>query len=59
MRIAVVKETLHGERRVALVPDSAKKLVQAGRMRLIWMLFGDAKAVIGELVKELAGDAAR
>jgi len=30
MRIAVVRETAPGERRVALVPESCKKLVQAG-----------------------------
>jgi H+-translocating NAD(P) transhydrogenase subunit alpha len=30
MRIAVPKETAPGERRVALVPESAKKLIQAG-----------------------------
>ena len=30
MKIAVSKETRPGERRVALVPESCKKLVQAG-----------------------------
>ena len=30
MRIAVPKETVPGERRVALVPESCKKLIQAG-----------------------------
>src|SRR5918996_3922524 len=30
MRIGVPKETAPGERRVALVPESAKKLMQAG-----------------------------
>ena len=30
MRIAVLKETSPGERRVALVPESCKKLIQAG-----------------------------
>jgi H+-translocating NAD(P) transhydrogenase subunit alpha len=30
MRIGVAKETAPGERRVALVPESAKKLIQAG-----------------------------
>ena len=30
MRIGVPKETAPGERRVALVPESAKKLIQAG-----------------------------
>ena len=30
MRIAVPKETAPGERRVALVPESCKKLIAAG-----------------------------
>ena len=30
MHIGVPKETLPGERRVALVPESCKKLIQAG-----------------------------
>ena len=30
MRIAVPRETAPGERRVALVPESCKKLIQAG-----------------------------
>ena len=30
MRIAVLRETQPGERRVALVPESCKKLIQAG-----------------------------
>ena len=30
MRIGVPKETAPGERRVALVPESCKKLIQAG-----------------------------
>jgi NAD(P) transhydrogenase subunit alpha len=30
MRIGVPKETAPGERRVALVPESVKKLIQAG-----------------------------
>ena len=30
MRIGVPKETTAGERRVALVPESGKKLIQAG-----------------------------
>ena len=30
MRIAVPKETAPGERRVALVPESCKKLIQGG-----------------------------
>src|SRR6188474_1586096 len=35
MRIAVAKETHSGERRVALVPESAKKLIHAGYEILI------------------------
>ena len=30
MRIVVPRETAQGERRVALVPESSKKLIQAG-----------------------------
>src|SRR5438128_11782834 len=30
MRIAIPRETMSGERRVALVPESCKKLIQAG-----------------------------
>lgn len=35
MRIAVLKETLPGERRVALIPDSVGRLVKAGHELLI------------------------
>jgi NAD(P) transhydrogenase subunit alpha len=42
MRIAVVKETTPGERRVALVPESVKKLIQAGYTVAIEAGAGDA-----------------
>jgi NAD(P) transhydrogenase subunit alpha len=42
MRIAVPKETAPGERRVALVPESAKKLIQAGYEVAIEAGAGDA-----------------
>src|SRR5437879_3809641 len=42
MRIAVPKETAAGERRVALVPESCKKLVQAGYEIAIESGAGDA-----------------
>src|SRR6058998_2623584 len=42
MRIAVPKETRPGERRVALAPDSCKKLVQAGYAISIERGAGDA-----------------
>jgi NAD(P) transhydrogenase subunit alpha len=42
MRIGVPKETAPGERRVALVPESAKKLIQAGYEVAIETGAGDA-----------------
>src|SRR5262245_20324515 len=42
MRIVVPRETTAGERRVALVPESTKKLVQAGYTVAIQMGAGDA-----------------
>src|SRR5918994_1951874 len=42
MRIGVPKETAPGERRVALVPESAKKLIQAGYEVAIEAAAGDA-----------------
>src|SRR5438105_4953846 len=42
MRIAVPKETASGERRVALVPESCKKLIQSGYEIAIQTGAGDA-----------------
>src|SRR6185503_10650206 len=42
MRIAVPEETARGERRVALVPESCKKLIQAGYEISIESAAGDA-----------------
>ena len=42
MRIGVPRETAPGERRVALVPESAKKLIQAGYEVAIEAGAGDA-----------------
>src|SRR5207247_11265562 len=42
MRIAVPRETSPGERRVALVPESCKKLIQAGYAISIESGAGDA-----------------
>lgn len=42
MRIVVPKETVSGERRVALVPESSKKLIQAGYAIAIEAGAGDA-----------------
>ncbi len=42
MRIAVLKETAPGERRVALVPESCKKLIQAGYEVAVESGAGDA-----------------
>ena len=41
MRIGVPKETAPGERRVALVPESAKKLIQAGYQVTVEARAGD------------------
>jgi H+-translocating NAD(P) transhydrogenase subunit alpha len=42
MRIGVPKETAPGERRVALVPESCKKLIQAGYTISVEAGAGDA-----------------
>src|SRR5215208_4608532 len=42
MRIGVPKETSPGERRVALVPESCKKLIQAGYAITVESDAGDA-----------------
>ena len=42
MRIAVPRETAPGERRVALVPESCKKLIQAGYEIVIESTAGEA-----------------
>ncbi|MEO8088951.1 MAG: Re/Si-specific NAD(P)(+) transhydrogenase subunit alpha [Gemmatimonadales bacterium] len=44
MRIGVPKETTPGERRVALVPESAKKLIQAGYQVVVEAGAGSAAA---------------
>src|ERR1700694_2254135 len=41
MRIGVPKETAPGERRVALVPESCKKLIQAGYQISLELEAGD------------------
>ena len=46
MRIAVPRETAPGERRVALVPESCKKLLQAGYEISIESTAGDAALTI-------------
>jgi NAD(P) transhydrogenase subunit alpha len=62
MRIAVAKETRPGERRVALVPDSCKKLVQSGYAISIESGAGDAAfftdAAFREAGSAVATDAA-
>jgi NAD(P) transhydrogenase subunit alpha len=54
MRIAVVRETAPGERRVALVPESVKKLVQAGYQVAVEAGAGD-EAGYGDAAFEDAG----
>jgi len=56
MRIAVPKETRPGERRVALAPDSCKKLVQAGYAIAIESGAGDAAFLTDDSFRE-AGSA--
>ncbi len=52
MRIAVPKETRPGERRVALAPDSCKKLVQAGYAVSVESGAGDAAFLPDEAFRE-------
>ena len=62
MRIAVPKETAPGERRVALVPESCKKLIQAGYEISVeagaGQAAGFADAAYGELGVALEADPA-
>jgi NAD(P) transhydrogenase subunit alpha len=62
MRIAVLKETAAGERRVALVPESCKKLIQAGYEIGIETGAGDAAgfpdSTYGEMAVTIAPDPA-
>jgi proton-translocating NAD(P)+ transhydrogenase subunit alpha len=53
MRIAVPKETVPGERRVALVPESCKKLIQAGYEISIESAAGDAAGFPDAAYREL------
>ena len=62
MRIVVPKESAPGERRVALVPESCKKLIQAGYEIAIESGAGDAAgfpdASYGEIGVALESDPA-
>src|SRR5579862_113800 len=53
MRIAVPKETEPGERRVALVPESCKKLIQAGYQIAIESGAGDQAGFVESGYREL------
>ena len=53
MRIAVPKETAPGERRVALVPESCKKLIQAGYEISVESGAGEAAGFAGAAYREL------
>jgi NAD(P) transhydrogenase subunit alpha len=53
MRIAVPKETAPGERRVALVPESCKKLIQAGYEISIEQNAGEAAGFADAAYREL------
>src|SRR5690349_17018179 len=53
MRIGVTKETAPGERRVALVPESCKKLLQAGYQIAVEAGAGTAAGYADEAYREL------
>src|ERR1700722_19291474 len=53
MRIAVPRETAPGERRVALVPESCKKLIQGGYEISIESHAGDAAGFSDAAYEEL------
>src|SRR5205809_1754215 len=53
MRIAVPKETAPGERRVALVPESCKKLIQAGYEISVESGAGEAAGFADAVYREL------
>jgi len=52
MHIAVIKEALPGERRVALVPESCKKLIQAGYEVAIESLAGESAGFPDDAYRE-------
>ena len=56
MRIVVPKETVAGERRVALVPESAKKLSQAGYSVRLEAGAGDAAGLSDALYRDAGAD---
>src|SRR5689334_6714862 len=53
MRLAVLKETAPGERRVALVPESCKKLIQAGYGVAVERGAGDPAGFPDSLYREI------
>ena len=53
MRIAVLRELAPGERRVALVPESCKKLMQSGYQIAIESDAGEAAGFAGAAYREL------
>ncbi len=53
MRIVIVRETAPGERRVALVPESCKKLMQAGYEIAIETGAGDAAGFLNQAYSDL------
>src|SRR5512136_541959 len=52
MRVAVPRETLEGERRVALVPESCKKLTKAGIQVVLERSAGEASYFSDEAYRE-------
>src|SRR5881296_158319 len=55
MRIVVPKESAPGERRVALAPESCKKLIQAGYEIAIEAAAGEAAGFADAAYRELGG----
>src|SRR5262245_7737045 len=56
MRIVVPRETAQGERRVALVPESCKKLIQAGYEIAIEAGAGEAAGFPDAAYREVSGE---
>ena len=55
MRIGVLRETVSGERRVALVPDAVAKLVAAGHQIVVQRGAGEAAGFLDAAIARIAG----
>src|SRR5258705_13570867 len=56
MRIGVPRDTAPGERRVALVPESCKKLIQSGYEIIVESGAGDAAGIPDAAYREVGVD---